>query len=167
MKTRKNKGIRTREDKGQFICLMDSVSAKKHTSSVDDTLFSKRLNKKKGEKVNMSIASDLIRGHTDTIILARLISSDNYGYEINKSIQQRTNGKYELKEATLYTAFRRLEQSGCITSYWGDEQTGARRRYYSITDTGRDTYSTLITDWKAAKEMIDKLIETGEEDNGR
>jgi len=115
----------------------------------------------------MSIASDLIRGHTDTIILARLISSDNYGYEINKSIQQRTNGKYELKEATLYTAFRRLEQSGCITSYWGDEQTGARRRYYSITDTGRDTYSTLITDWKAAKEMIDKLIETGEENNGR
>jgi len=96
-----------------------------------------------------------------------LISSDNYGYEINKSIQKRTNGKYELKEATLYTAFRRLEQLGCITSYWGDEQTGARRRYYSITDTGRDTYSTLIADWKAAKEMIDKLIETGEENNGR
>ena len=108
----------------------------------------------------MSIASDLIRGHTDTIILARLMDSDNYGYEINKSIQQRTGGDYELKEATLYTAFRRLEQAGNIMSYWGDEQTGARRRYYSITETGRGTYKTLISEWKTAKEMIDKLIET-------
>jgi len=115
----------------------------------------------------MSIASDLIRGHTDTIILARLVNGDNYGYEINKSIQQRTEGKYELKEATLYTAFRRLEQAGCISSYWGDEQTGARRRYYSITDSGREAYEGLITEWKTAKTMIDKLIETGEDDDGR
>ena len=108
----------------------------------------------------MSIASDLIRGHTDTIILARLMGGDNYGYEINKSIQQRTAGKYELKEATLYTAFRRLEQAGCILSYWGDEQTGARRRYYRITDIGRDTYTGLISEWEAARAMIDKLIES-------
>ena len=108
----------------------------------------------------MSIASDLIRGHTDTIILARLMDSDNFGYEINKSIQQRTDGKYELKEATLYTAFRRLEQAGSIESYWGDEQTGARRRYYRITEAGQDNYNALIRDWKAAKKMIDKLIET-------
>ena len=115
----------------------------------------------------MSIASDLIRGHTDTIILAQLKDGDNYGYEINKSIQQRTDGRYELKEATLYTAFRRLEQAGCISSYWGDEQTGARRRYYSITDSGRETYNGLIEDWKTAKEMINKLIETEEEKDGR
>ena len=108
----------------------------------------------------MSIASDLIRGHTDTIILARLMGGDNYGYEINKSIQQRTGGVYELKEATLYTAFRRLEQAGCISSYWGDEQTGARRRYYSITDSGRNSYGSLISEWNTAKEMIDKLIDT-------
>ena len=115
----------------------------------------------------MSIASDLIRGHTDTIILARLMGGDNYGYEINKSIQQRTEGKYELKEATLYTAFRRLEQAGCISSYWGDEQTGARRRYYSITESGRETYHGLIEDWDTAKMMIDKLIEMEDEEDGR
>lgn len=110
----------------------------------------------------MSIASDLIRGHTDTIILAKLMSGDNYGYEINKSIQQKTGGVYEMKEATLYTAFRRLEQAGCISSYWGDEQTGARRRYYSITDSGRSTYVDLMNEWNTAKVMIDKLIEMEE-----
>ena len=106
----------------------------------------------------MSIASDLIRGHTDTIILAHLLKGDSYGYEINKAIQKKTDNQYELKEATLYTAFRRLEENGCILSYWGDENTGARRRYYSITNGGRKTYERLKNDWKTAKKIIDKLI---------
>lgn len=106
----------------------------------------------------MSIAADIIRGHTDTIILAHLMRGDGYGYEINKSIQKTTHGQYELKEATLYTAFRRLEQSGCITSYWGNETTGARRRYYSITNLGRQTYYALIADWENARGIINQLI---------
>ena len=106
----------------------------------------------------MFIASDLIRGHTETIILAQLVHSDSYGYEINKAIQQKTGNQYELKEATLYTAFRRLEESGCISSYWGDENTGARRRYYTITPIGRQTYEKLKNEWNTAKSLIDKLI---------
>lgn len=106
----------------------------------------------------MSITSDLIRGHTDTIILSNLINGDSYGYKINKAIQKKTGGKYELKEATLYTAFRRLENSGCISSYWGDENIGARRRYYTITPLGRATYQSLLKDWDEAKVLIDTLI---------
>lgn len=82
-------------------------------------------------------------GHTDAIILAHLLSGDTYGYEINKSIQSITGNQYELKEATLYTAFRRLEAAGLIVSYWGDENTGARRRYYSITEPGRLRLSAI------------------------
>jgi len=106
----------------------------------------------------MPITSDVIRGHTEAIILACLMQGDNYGYEINKSIHQQTGGKYELKEATLYSAFRRLEQSGSIISYWGDENTGARRRYYSITDVGRAMHKTLISEWQDTKIIIEKLI---------
>ena len=68
----------------------------------------------------MTITSDIIRGHTDTIILAHLEANDSYGYQINKSIQERTG--YILKDATLYTAFRRLEDLGYITSYWRSEE---------------------------------------------
>ncbi len=105
----------------------------------------------------MSIASDIIRGHTDAIILARLSAGDSYGYEINKAILRKTDGRYELKEATLYTAFKRLEESGCITSYWGNEATGARRRYYSITERGRQSYEALLEEWNDARTLIDKL----------
>ncbi len=106
----------------------------------------------------MSITSDLIRGHTETIILGQLIAKDSYGYEINKAIQEKTDNQYELKEATLYSAFRRLEQAGFILSYWGDETTGARRRYYSITPLGKEAYRQNKQDWERAKELIDRLI---------
>ena len=106
----------------------------------------------------MSIASDLIRGHTDTIILAQLSGADSYGYQINKTIQERTNQTYELKEATLYSAFRRLEQAGYICSYWGNETTGARRRYYTITKEGREAYQQMRDEWEHSKQLIDHLI---------
>lgn len=108
----------------------------------------------------MSIASDIIRGHTDTIILANLLKKDSYGYEINKSIKSCSDGKYELNEATLYTAFKRLEDAGCIVSYWGSEATNARRKYYHITQYGIEVYRQLLSDWNLAKEIIDKLLVT-------
>ena len=106
----------------------------------------------------MSIASDVIRGHTDTIILAQLMQGDSYGYKINRAIELRTGGEYELKEATLYTAFRRLEQLGFISSYWGDENTGARRRYYSITPSGVQEYHRMLGEWEQSQRLIQTLI---------
>ena len=115
----------------------------------------------------MSITADLIRGHTDTIILAALLKEDSYGYRINRTLCDLTDGKYELKEATLYTAFKRLEEAGFIRSYWGDEATGARRRYYAITAEGREAYRRMMREWQEASSLIEKLIrfeDSGPED---
>lgn len=106
----------------------------------------------------MSITSDILRGHTETIILKQLLISDSYGYQINKYIQEKTDNQFELKEATLYSAFRRLETAGYIVSYWGDETTGARRRYYSITATGKKYYEESKKEWEEAKGLLDSLI---------
>ena len=106
----------------------------------------------------MSIASDLLRGNTDTIILASLKEQDSYGYLINKEIMAKTDSQMELKDATLYSAFRRLEKDGLVSTYWGDEEVGARRRYYSITDKGREAYEQNKAEWLKAKQMIDSLL---------
>lgn len=106
----------------------------------------------------MSITADLIRGHTDTIILAQLLLHDSYGYEINKAVRRISADQYELKEATLYSAFRRLEDGGQIASYWGGELTGARRRYYRITEQGRLYYQGQLEAWNSAKNILEKLI---------
>ncbi len=104
------------------------------------------------------ISSDLIRGHIDTIILKLLMVGDKYGYEISKLVYSGSDGEYELKEATMYSCLKRLEQEEKITSYWGNETQGGRRRYYSITDKGKATYVENKKNWEYAKQILDNLI---------
>ena len=104
------------------------------------------------------ISSDLLRGHTDTIILKLLMDGDKYGYEISKLIQTNSRDEYELKEATMYSSLKRLEADGSITSYWGDETQGGRRRYYRITSKGRQVYSENKDNWEYAKRILDQLL---------
>ena len=95
------------------------------------------------------------------ILLALL--HPGHGYGMMQRIRELSGGRYELKEATLYTAFKRLEETGQIMSYWGSEATGARRRYYRITPAGREAYHEQVGVWEATKEIIDRLIAMEEE----
>lgn len=104
------------------------------------------------------ISADLLRGHTDTIILKLLMDGDRYGYEISKLIQTNSRDEYELKEATMYSSLKRLEADGSITSYWGDETQGGRRRYYRITERGKQVYTENKKNWEYAKRIIDQLL---------
>ena len=106
----------------------------------------------------MALSADILRGYTDTIILCQLSQGDSYGYQINKNVSALSGGAFEMKEATLYTAFRRLESAGYIQSYWGDELSGARRRYYAITDAGREKLVADQSAWKETKAQIDLLL---------
>ncbi|PKR77127.1 PadR family transcriptional regulator [Halalkalibacillus sediminis] len=114
--------------------------------------------------MSSSISTDLIRGNTTTIILNVLRQGDSYGYEIYKKIISLSDNQYELKEATLYTAFRRLEKDGFIESYWGDETQGGRRKYYRLTEEGKNKYEASKDEWLFAKEILDQLITGGSED---
>jgi DNA-binding PadR family transcriptional regulator len=104
------------------------------------------------------LSSDLLRGHTDTIVLAILMNADRYGLEIYNRILARTDDRYELKVDTLYSSYRRLEKEDCVTSYWGDETQGARRKYYHITGKGRDTYRQNLLDWEFTQKILSNLL---------
>jgi len=105
-----------------------------------------------------TLSADLLRGHTDTIVLRILMRGDAYGFEIYNRILERTGEQYELKETTLYSSYKRLEAEGCITSYWGDETQGARRKYYTITEKGKETFAQNIRDWKFTQRIINDLL---------
>lgn len=105
------------------------------------------------------ISSDLIRGHLDSIILRLIIEKDRYGYEISKEITQRTNSEFEIKEATLYAVFQRLEKKRLIRSYYGDETQGGRRKYYKATSLGLSYFNERIEEWKELKKIIDIFME--------
>lgn len=105
------------------------------------------------------LATDLLRGHTETIVLGVLRRADSYGFEIFKQIRAATGGRYEIKEATLYAAYRRLLHDGLIEAYWGDETQGGRRKYYRITDAGRAVYRQNVAAWQLTRDLIDALLD--------
>ena len=106
----------------------------------------------------MKLTGDLLRGHTDMILLAILAEEDSYGYQINKRIEEVSNGTFILTEATLYTSFKRLEQKGLVVSYWQKGASNKKRKYYAITLEGLNALKHLKQSWKEAKEVIDSLI---------
>ncbi|WP_345800161.1 PadR family transcriptional regulator [Microbacterium sp. AZCO] len=110
-----------------------------------------------------AFAADLLRGHTDTIVLGVLRRGDRYGFEIYKTIRDAIGGDYEIKEATLYATYRRLEKDGLVESYWGDETQGGRRKYYRITDAGRSVYRSNVSAWVATRRIIDSLLDVKEQ----
>jgi len=107
---------------------------------------------------DIKLSSDLLRGHTDTIILKLLQDSDKYGYEITKLIAENSDKLYELKEATMYSSLKRLEHDGFITSYWGSETQGGRRKYYHVTEIGRELYMQNKQNWDFAQTILKKLL---------
>ena len=104
-------------------------------------------------------AADLLRGHTETIVLGVLSRGESYGFEIFKTIRDATGGAYEIKEATLYASYRRLLKDGLVEAYWGDETQGGRRKYYRITDAGRAVYRRNVDAWVATRRTIDSLLD--------
>ncbi|MBR7186760.1 MAG: helix-turn-helix transcriptional regulator [Clostridia bacterium] len=105
-----------------------------------------------------AISSDLIRGHINTIILRALYDGDKYGYAIKEEIERKSHGQYSIKEPSLYSALKRLEKEGYITSYWGGSVSGGRRKYFSLTEEGKEISETNQAEWEYSRTVIDSLI---------
>ena len=106
----------------------------------------------------MEIEKEMLRGHIDIIILAMLHGEDLYGYELAKRVKEQTEGMFELKEGTLYLAFKRMEQSGLVESYWGGESVGGRRKYYQLCTAGRQVLFRRKQEWELLKNIIDLFL---------
>ncbi len=107
-----------------------------------------------------SIGADIIRGHINTIILRALYERDKYGYEIMNDIEQKSHNQYSLKQPTLYSALKRLENQGYIIAYWKTDEvsSGGRRKYFTLTDSGKEITEKNLAEWEYSRTIIDSLI---------
>ncbi len=99
-----------------------------------------------------------LKGNIETIILGSLYTGDKYGYEIAKEIREKTNNTYQIKQPTLYSYLKKLESDEMISSYWGDESNGGRRKYYKLTNLGLENYEKFTAEWKYHKSVLDTLV---------
>ncbi len=104
------------------------------------------------------ISREVIRGFIDSIILQVLLNKDNYGYQISQEIEEKTKGDYSIKEATLYASFKRLETKSLIKSYMGKVTHGRERKYYHITNLGKEFLKEKKLEWDKTKKVVDLFL---------
>ena len=88
------------------------------------------------------------------LILAIIDRDDSYGYEISQTIKLAAN----IKESTLYPILKKLEKAGYMTTY-SQEYQGRKRKYYSITQEGKEQLQFLNEEWLTYKETLDGILE--------
>ncbi len=89
----------------------------------------------------------------DACVLGIVSQSDAYGYTLTQKVQE----VVDISESTLYPVLRRLQKSEYLTTY-DQPFEGRNRRYYSITDKGRELLNFYRTEWIGYKNKVDMLI---------
>ncbi len=85
----------------------------------------------------------LKRGLLDICVLAAIEHEDSYGYKIIKDIKP----FMDISESTLYPILRRLETAELLTVR-SEEYNGRLRKYYHITEAGRDRITAFKKEWE-------------------
>jgi len=106
----------------------------------------------------MNLVGDILRGYTDMLLLAILSERDSYGYQVNQLLQKKTKGEFSLTEATLYTSFKRLEKQDLIVSYWLETENQKKRKYYSLTSSGKNVLKEKKKEWIQANKLIEQIV---------
>lgn len=101
--------------------------------------------------------SQLMRGSLEGCILKIISNRTTYGYEILEYLKH--NGFEDVSEGTIYPILLRLEKMDNITSKLMNSPLGPKRKYYTITNTGKEYLDEFITAWNSIHDYVDKILE--------
>lgn len=104
--------------------------------------------------------SQLRRGILEACVLAVLEKGESYGYQLVKDI----SAFIEITESTLYPILKRLEQTEMLVVF-SKEYNGRLRKYYSITEKGREKVTELLGEWKEIVEIYQFIVRERQERN--
>jgi len=97
----------------------------------------------------VDIPKDLVAASAAPLVLSILDDGSSYGYAILKRVTELSDGKLEWSEGLLYPLLHRLERQGHVHAFWSNSDTGRKRKYYEITDDGRDALADHQAQWRA------------------
>jgi len=99
------------------------------------------------------------KGVLELCVLTVLCRRDCYGYELVQSISE----SIDIAEGTIYPLLRRLTLERYFTTYIQESSEGPARKYYRITDKGREYQQQLLSEWSHFITGVTALI--GREEN--
>lgn len=100
--------------------------------------------------------AQLMKGILEGCILKIIGNSETYGYEIVTQLQ--THGFTDAKEGTLYPLLLRLEKKNLITAVFKPSPLGPKRKYYYLTDVGKEYVSNFYDIWKEISDSVDDIF---------
>lgn len=103
---------------------------------------------------------DLMHGTVAVLILKTLSWGAMHGYDISRTIRQRSDGALGLEDAALYQALHRLESKRWIESEWGLSENNRRAKFYRLTDEGRKQLQVELSTWQRYAAAVSKVLET-------
>jgi len=103
------------------------------------------------------ISKALVAASTKPMILSILLSGENYGYQIIQKVKELSGGKLEWSDGMLYPVLHRLEKEGFIRSRWKISNGGRLRKYYKLTEQGREELEKERKQWLSVHEALSKL----------
>ena len=105
----------------------------------------------------MNIGKDLVAASATPLVLAILAEGDSYGYAILKRVGELSGGNLQWTDGMLYPVLHRLERLGYVQARWESSQSGRRRRYYRITETGRSQLAAEQQQWLAVDAALRRV----------
>ena len=103
---------------------------------------------------------DLMHGTVAVLILKTLSWGPMHGYDISRTIRQRSDGALGLEDAALYQALHRLESKRWIESEWGVSENNRKAKFYRLTDDGRKQLQLEVSTWQRYATAVSKVLET-------
>lgn len=97
---------------------------------------------------------EIMKGSIDILLLSLVNRRDMYGYEMVKTLKDISNELYNMSEGTLYPALKRLENKEWLASYWESSESGGRRKYYRITEDGKQVLNKKLKEWNQINNLI-------------
>ncbi len=101
----------------------------------------------------------LLPGTVDLVILRTLVSGPLHGFAVSRAIRARSNGILELRDAALYQALHRMEESGWVTAEWGVSKRGKRAKFYELTASGRRRLAREEAFWRRYAAAVFKVLD--------
>jgi len=109
-----------------------------------------------------------LNGGTASLVLLGVMDrakSPMYGYQIAKLIESRTRDVDIMKQGALYPVLRSLESMDLLASEVEPSVTGPPRRYYRITESGRQALTKWKEIWGQTRELVEAVLTGGDDDN--
>ena len=100
-------------------------------------------------------------GTASLVLLSVLSRSEEpmYGYQIAKYLDDNRQDAPAMKQGALYPVLRSLEKNALLSSKVEPSVSGPPRRYYTITDEGRETLTLWAEIWSQMKKFVDNILE--------